>query len=204
MLHFIFINAPMKYKYLLLLLTLSTVYSCGKESAKSDTYIVSANKIITLTKSNWNNLEGELSNKKDYQYKTVPSDPVFKAVVYLPAIDDSNRTVKGNVLLNISHDNTVINARFDSDTLSQTLAFAMMLNYHRLTLQRITGIRFSIGQLLENGAGSNPSVNVILSKLSSGQSSDQLGISYECDQGRFAMIVFRQNNGSYIFSYRGG
>src|SRR5688500_18472190 len=96
----------MRYKYFLLLLVITTLHSCTKDSAKNDTYIVSANKIIGLTKNNWNNAEGELRDKKNYKYNTVPSDPVFKAVVYLPAIDDSNRTVKGNVLLNIAHDNT--------------------------------------------------------------------------------------------------
>ena len=80
----------------------------------------------------------------------------------------------------------------------------MMLNYNNVSLQKLTGISFSIGQVVENGIGGNTTANVVLSKLNNGQEADQLGITYTSDQGEFTMVIFRQRDGRYIFSYRGG
>ena len=91
-------------KYFLFLLVITAVFSCSKgASGKSDTYIVSASKMIGLTSNNWDNDEQQLSDKMGYQYIKSPDNQssIIKAVVSLPAIDDSNRTVNGAILLNV-------------------------------------------------------------------------------------------------------
>ena len=113
-------------------------------------------------------------------------------------------TVNGAILLNVTLDNKISFVAFNTDTLTQTIAYAMMLNYNNVSLQKLTGISFSIGQVVENGIGGNTTANVVLSKLNNGQEADQLGITYTSDQGEFTMVIFRQRDGRYIFSYRGG
>ena len=189
-------------KYFLTSLTIITILSCNKEKQES-TYIVNASKMIGLTGNNWSNVEPELNNKTGYKYRVAPANSGIKAAVDLLAIDDSNRVVRGSVLLNIAIDNRVQFTMFNSDTIGQPAAYAMMLNYYNGTLHSITGITFSIGELIENGVGGNVPVNVILSKLTNGQVADQLGITYNCAQGQFTMVIFKQSDGRFIFSYRG-
>jgi hypothetical protein len=193
-------------RYSLILVSFAAVFSCGKDAAdKGDTYIVSASKMIEIRANNWSYAESRLQNKKDYQY--TPSSPnlsnVIKAEVHLPAIDDSNRTVNGTILLNVAPDNMISYAAFHTDPVAQTVAYAMMLNYNHESLQALTGITSSIGEVVENNIGGNPAVSVVLSKLNSGQTADQLGITYNAGQGNFTMVIFRQSDGRYIFSYRG-
>lgn len=48
-------------------------------------------------------------------------------------------------------------------------------------------------------------VDTVLSKLKNGQTADQLAISYQIS-GRgtiYTIVVFKQNDGRYQFSYRG-
>src|SRR5688572_27857592 len=117
-------------RYFLILLAIVAVFSCRKDGA-GDTYIVSANNMIGLTGSNWSSAESRLSNKRDYKYSAAPANlsAVYKASVHLLAVDDSNRAVKGNILLNIVPDNFISYAAFSTDPVTQTVAYAMMLNY---------------------------------------------------------------------------
>ncbi|WP_153800785.1 hypothetical protein [Foetidibacter luteolus] len=196
----------MIFKWSLIFLFVITALSCNKESAsKRDNYIVSASKMIRLTGNHWSNAEPQLSDKVGYQYNKAPDEQsnIIKAASTLPAIDDSNRAVNGTVLLNIAPDNTINYAAFDADSLTQTIAYAMMLNYNNESLQTLTGISISIGELVENGMGGNPSMDVVLSKLNSGEEADQLAITHNAKQGSFTMVIFRQSDGSYEFSYRG-
>lgn len=189
-------------KYFLSFLTIVTLLSCNKEKQEG-TYIVNASKMIGITRNNWSNVEPQLNNRTGYQYTTAPANSGIKAEVHLPALDDSNRVVNGTLLLNIAIDNRVQFAMFTTDPIVQSAAYAMMLNYYNTTLQSITGITYSIGGVIENGMGGNVPVSVVLSKLTNGQVADQLSISYNCTQGQFTMVIFKQNDGRFIFSYRG-
>ena len=56
-------------KYFLIFLAATAVFSCSKDAtSKSDTYIVSASKMIGLTGNSWGNAEPQLSDKIDYRY----------------------------------------------------------------------------------------------------------------------------------------
>ena len=127
----------------------------------------------------------------------------MKPEVHLLDIDDSNKAVSGTILLNVAPDNRISYAAFDTAPLTKTVAYAMMLNYNNESLQTLTGISSSIGEVVENRSGGNTTVGVVLSKLNSGQEADQLGITYNSARGRFTTVVFRQNDGRYILSYRG-
>ncbi len=195
----------MSYKYLFFVLAIAALFSCSKdEASKSGIYIVSASKMIGLKSNSWSNVEPQLKNKKGYQYTKSPENlsNVIKAEVHLPAIDDSNRTVNGSIFLNIAPDDRVFHASFSSEPLPKTAAYAMMLNYNNETLKTLTGITSSIGQIQENRNGINDKVDVVLSKVLSGQDADILGITYKTGQGEYTMVVFRQNDGRYVFSYR--
>ena len=100
-------------------------------------------------------------------------------------------------------DNHVFHASFDAEPLEKTAAYAMMLNYNNETLKTLTSISSSIGGYVENGIGGNTTVSAILSKISNGQDADQLAVTYYSSQGNYTMVVFRQSDGKYIFSYRG-
>ncbi len=189
-------------KYFLSFIAFVALFSCSKDK-HDDTYIVNAPKMIGLAGNNWSNVESQLRTKRGYAYSLAPASSGIKAEVHLPALDDSNRNVYGTLLLNIARDDRVQFAMFTTDPVSQLSAYAMMLNYHSRTLQSITGITSSIGGLVESGAGSNPPVSTVLTKLTSGQIADQLSIGYDSPQGSFSMVVFKQNDGRFIFSYRG-
>lgn len=190
--------------HLLALLTLLLLFSCKSEKpAENDTYIVNAGKMIGINRNNYTNVEPQLINKAGYRYTTAAAGIPIKAEVHLPALDDSNRVVPGNILLNIALDNRVQFAMFTTDAITQQAAYAMMLNYHRATLQLISGITFSIGEVIESGVGGNVQVSVVLSKLTTGQLADQLAITYNCAGGEFSMAIFKQPDGRFIFSYRG-
>ena len=189
-------------KYFLTSLTIITILSCNKEK-QEDTYIVNASKMIGLTGNNWSNIEPELNNKTGYKYTVAPANSGIKAAVDLLAIDDSNRVVSGSIILNIALDNRVQFTMFNTDTITKSAAYAMMLNYYNGTLHSITGIISSIGEVIENGMGGNVPVNVVLSKLINGQLADQLSITYNSAQGQFTMVIFKQSDGRFIFSYRG-
>ena len=195
----------MNWKYFFIFLAIAAVFSCSKEGNNGNTYIVSASKMIGLTGNNWSNVEVGLKFKKGYQYSKAPENlnSIIKAEVHLPAVDDSNRNVKGSILLNIAPDNTIFYSSFDTDPIPQATAYAMMQQYNRETLQTLTGISFSIGEVVENNVGGNTTVSTVVSKLASGQTADQLAIIYTSGQGSFTMVIFRQNDGSYVFSYRG-
>lgn len=195
----------MIYKYLLIVLAIVTVFSCNKDADdKQDTYLVSARKMIDLKSNNWSHAEPLLKNKNGYQYTKSAENlsAVLKATVALPAIDDSNRAVNGSILLNLAPDDRIFHASFTTEPIARTAAYAMMFNYNNESLQILTGISSSFGQIVENGNGRNDKADVVLSKLSSGQEADQLGITYRTGQGDFTMIIFRQTDGRYIFSYR--
>jgi hypothetical protein len=108
----------------------------------------------------------------------------------------------GTILLNVAPDDRISYAAFETEPVTKTVAYAMMLNYNNESLKTLTGISSSIGQVVENGMGGNPAVSVVLSKLQSGQEASQLGITYRTAGGSFTMLVYRQNDGRYIFSYR--
>jgi len=196
----------MSYKYLFFVLVATAVlFSCSKEGeSKYGLYIVSASKMISLKNTSWERVEPELKNKTGYQYSKGADNvsSVLKAVVDLPAIDDSNRAVKGKILLNVAPDNRIFHASFDTGPMSKTLAYAMMLNYNQETLKTLTGITSSIGQIQENRSGRNDRVDSVISKIASGQDADILGITYKTAQAEHTMVVFRQDDGRYVFSYR--
>lgn len=195
----------MSYKYLFIVLATAAIFSCSKDGQSNrGIYLVSASKMIGIKSNSWSNVEPQLKSKTGYQYTKSPDNlsSVIKAEVHLPAIDDSNRAVNGAVLLNVAPDDRIFHASFDTEPLAKTVAYAMMLNYNKETLQTLTNVTFSIGQIQENGRGSNDKVDVVLTKLNSGQEADQLGITYRGAQGEFTMVVFRQTDGRYIFSYR--
>ena len=178
--------------------------ACSKD-AVHNTFMVSAKKMISITSTDWSLTERELRGKTGYRYTKSPENlsSIIKAEVGLPSIDDSNRAVKGSILLNIAPDNHVFYAAFDTDPLVKTVAYAMLLNYNNETLQGLTGISSSIGEFSQNGSGGNTTATAVLSKIIGSEEADQLGVTYNSAQGKFAMIVFRQNDGRYIFSYRG-
>lgn len=178
--------------------------ACSKD-AVHNTFMVSAKKMISITSTDWSLTERELRGKTGYRYTKSPDNlsSIIKAEVGLPSIDDSNRAVKGSILLNIAPDNHVFYAAFDTDPLVKTVAYAMLLNYNNETLQGLTGISSSIGEFSQNGSGGNTTATAVLSKIIGSEEADQLGVTYNSAQGKFAMIVFRQNDGRYIFSYRG-
>ena len=190
-------------KHVLNFLALLTILSCNKENKDGGTYIVNASKVIGMARNNWSNVEPQLINKTGYQYTSSPPNTGIKAEVHLLALDDSNRVVNGNILMNIALDNRVQFTKFDTDPIDKSAAYAMMLNYYNNTLQSITGITYSNGEVIENGQGGNVPVSVVLSKLTSGQLADQLAITYNCTQGQFTMVVFKQTDGRFVFSYRG-
>ena len=191
-------------KLLLPALVALCALSCKKDSTDS-TYIVSARKMIGISSNDWRATESQLSSKAGYRYiKSADNlSTVIKAEVHLPAIDDSNRTAKGSILLNIAPDNRVFYASFNTEPLGKAAAYAMLLNYNNETVQTLSAITSSIGGFVENGNGGNTTVSAILSKISNGQEADQLDITYNAVQGKFTMAVFRQNDGRYIFSYWG-
>lgn len=195
----------MRYKYLFIVLATAAIFSCSKDGeSKRGLYIVSASKMIGIKSNSWSYVEPLLKNKTGYRYSKSPDNlnAVIKAEVHLPAIDDSNRTANGSILLNIAPDDRIFHASFTTVPLSKTAAYAMMLNYNKESLKTLTGISFSIGEIVENGWGGNDRVEVILSKLASGQEADQLAITYRSGQAEYTMVIFRQNDGRYIFSYR--
>ncbi len=195
----------MSYKYLFIVLATAAIFSCSKDGASErGLYIVSASKMVGIKSNNWSDVESQLKNRTGYRYTKSPENlsAIIKAEVQLPAIDDSNKAVKGAILLNIAPDNRISHASFHTDPLPKTVAYAMMLNYNKESLKTLTGITFSIGSIVENGRGGNDRVEVVLSKLDSGQEADQLAITYKSGQGEYTMVVFRQNDGRYIFSYR--
>jgi hypothetical protein len=110
--------------------------------------------------------------------------------------------VKGRVLLNIGLDNRIFHASFNADSLPKAEAYAMMFNYNSESLKTLTRITDSIGGIQENNIGWNDKVSVVLAKLDSGIEADQLAITYRTNQSEFTMVVFRQNYGRYVFSYR--
>lgn len=191
-------------RYFLFVLVTAGVLSCSKDRERN-TFLVSARKMISITTSDWNNTEPQLNGKTGYRYTKSPENlsTVIKAEVTLPAIDDSNRTAKGSVLLNIAPDNRVFHASFDTEPFAKVAAYAMLLNYNRESLETVSGVSGSIGEVIENGRGGNTTVDAVLSKVSSGQEADQLGVTYHTAQGKFTMVVFKQPDGRYVFSYRG-
>jgi hypothetical protein len=196
----------MKYMirtFSLLVLVAVVALSCKKDAG--DTYVVSARKMIAITSNGWSASEPQLSGKRGYQYTKAADNlsTVIKAEVSLPAVDDSNRTAKGSILLNIAADNGIFYAAFDAEPLVKTAAYAMLLNYNSETLQTLQGITSSIGGYVENGNGGNTTVAAVLSKVSNGLAADQLAVTYNSGQGNYTMVVFRQNDGRYLFSYRG-
>jgi hypothetical protein len=195
----------MAYKYFLILLVATVLCSCSKDGEGKNICVVSAPKIIGLTGNNWDDVSPQLRFKTGYEYTKAPNNmaTIIKGEAHLPAVDDSNRVVKGRFLLNIAPDNTVSYASFDTEPVDKTIAYAMMLNYNNESLQLLTNISFSIGEVVENGIGGNTSVGIVLSKLTSAQEASQLGITYWSAQGNFTAVIFRQNDGRYIFSYRG-
>lgn len=193
-------------KYPLMVLVIAVLLSCSKNAAnKRDTFIVSARKMIDITSNDWSNTEPQLNDKTGYQYAKSPDNlsNVIKAEVHLPAIDDRNRAINGTILLNIAPENKVFQASFSTEPSTKTAAYAMMLNYNNESLRTLTGISSSIGEVIEDGRGENTTVEVVLSKVNSGQEANQLVATYNSGQGKFTMGVFKQNDGHYIFSYRG-
>jgi hypothetical protein len=180
--------------------------SCQKHGDKEgDTYLISARKMIAITSNDWSASEPQLRSKTGYQYTNAADNlsNMIKAEVHLPAVDDSNRTARGSILLNIAPDNRISYAAFDTEPLVKTAAYAMLLNYNNETLQTLSGISSSIRGYVENESGGNTTVNAVLSKVSNGQEADQLAVTYNSSQGKYTMVVFRQNDGRYLFSYRG-
>lgn len=141
-----------------------------------------------------------------YQY--IAAQPgasnLVKAEVRVPAIDDSSRIEDGTVYLNVAPDNIVKYTEYYTEPVPQTIAYAMMLNYNSESLRVLTGITSSRGSYTENNLGRNATVDTILSRLRSGQTTDQLSISHQIS-GRgttFTMVLFKQTDGRYVFNYR--
>lgn len=198
----------MMYRYFLTLLAVIAISSCGKKSDSDGSYgnyYVSAKAIIDITNNGWGYAEPRLKNKIGYDYLKSPENlgSLIKAEVHLPAIDDSNRVVKGEVLLNIAPDNRIFHASFDSEPVSKSEAYAMLLNYNNKSLQILTGITYSTGGYIQNGGGGNTTVADVLSKVTNNQEADQLSVTYHSAQGRYTAVVFSKNNGRYTFSFRG-
>lgn len=195
----------MRSEFLIIVLATALISSCGKDGqGRGDIYLVSAGKMIGIKSNSWSSVAPQLKNKKGYRYTKSPDNlsQVIKAEVHLPARDQSNRTVNGTILLNIAPDNSIFHASFNTDPLPKAVAYAMMLGYNEESLKTLSGITFSIGSFVQNGRGGNDRADVILSKVNSGQEAEQLGITYRSGQGEYTMVVFRQNDGRYVFSYR--
>jgi len=192
-------------RYLLVLLSLAALFSCKKDTQNhGDTYIISARKVIALTDNTWSQVEKQLRKKRGYKSTKVPDNlsNFIKAVVNLKAIDDSNRNVAGDILINVLPNDVISFIDFYTDTIPQAVAYAMMLNYNNETLQTLPSISSSIGEIQENNLGRNTIVDSVLSRLISGQTVDVLAMTYYSGQKTFIIAAFRQSNGGYIFSYR--
>jgi hypothetical protein len=192
-------------KFFLVFLVVTTAFSCKKDSAsKDDMYIASASKIIDLGGSNWNNTEPQLKRKIGYRYEAAPPNvsAFHKAEVHLSAIDDSSRT-EGEVYLHIANSNIIDRALYAPPPLSQSAAYAMMLNYNNESLKIPGGVTPLQGQYIENGTGGLTSVNAILTKIKNGQAADNLLVTYAIN-GRGTTIqigVHRINDGRYEFGF---
>ena len=81
----------------------------------------------------------------------------------------------------------------------------MMLNYHSESLKILTGITNALAAYTDNNMATNSTVADILEKLRNRQAVDQLSISYKTlPRGTtFSMVLFKQNDGLYVFEYRG-
>lgn len=192
-------------RYLFSLFVIVTAVSCGKHKAENETYIASAEKVISLANHDWAYSEPELSNKEGYQYITAPANVAAqtKATVSLPAIDDSNRTVKGEVNIEIAPSNFLAYTVFVTDPLPKSVAFAMMLNYHHEALANLADITSTLGGLVQNNWGGNLPVDSVLARIySNADDCSQLNIIYFTTHGRFSANLFRQNDGSYRFDFR--
>ena len=191
-----------------MLMVAVALFSCKKDTvSKTEKYIVSASKMIGLTGDNWNNAESKLKNKVGYQYtgSSANASNLVKAEVRLPAIDDSSKIENGAIYLNVAPDNVIYYAAYQTEPTAQAVAYAMMLNYNNESLKTLNGITSSSGSYQNNNIGGSATVDDILSKLKSGQAAEQLAISYRVSaRGTiFTMIVFKQNDGRYQFSYSG-
>lgn len=126
-------------KISLFVLVIVAALSCDKDGADGD-YIVSAKKMISITSTDWSSSEPQLRNITGYKYTKSPDNlsAIIKAEVALPAVDDSNRSVKGSVLLNIAPDNHVFFAGFNTDPVAKSVAYAMLLQYNNETLRTVT------------------------------------------------------------------
>ena len=191
-------------RFCFILFAATLLFSCRKgATVNRQLCTVSANKMIDLGSKDWTYGEAELSNMFGYQYKAAsPSIPI-KATVKLIAVDDSNRTVTGSILLNVALDNTVSHAAFDTEAVPKETAYAMMLQYNKEALQTLTPLTSSIGGFVQNNMGGNTNVDVIVSKLTNLEEANQLSITYNSGRRKMTIVVFRQNDGLYIFSCRG-
>lgn len=190
-------------KYLLFLSLSGFLFSCGKDTA-TPIYIVSAAKMISMTGNDWSNVEPDVSNKKDYLFTKFPQPSGdISSVVTMPAIDDSNRTVQGTFILNITVSNKIRYAGFSVSSLTQAEAYALMLNYNYETVQNVPDISFSIGDMADSAFMGNTPVTVIIEKLQTGADADKLAISYDTSIGSFIMVVSKLSDGTYAFGFDG-
>lgn len=190
-------------KYLLLLSLFGLIISCGKDTT-SPFYIVSAAKMIAMTGNDWNTVEPELSNKKDYSFTKFPQPSGdISSVVTMPAIDDSNRTIQGTFILNITVSNKIRYAGFSVSSLTQADAYALMLNYNNETVQNVPDISYSMGDMADSVFMGNTPVTVIVEKLQTGADAEKLAITYNTSIGSFMMVVSKLSDGTYAFGFDG-
>lgn len=190
------------------------LFSCSKDagSKNADTYIVSAESIINMTGKDWKEIEPQLKDKRGYWYTEFSRDqnlPV-KAAISLPAIDDSNRTVKCNVLINVNEKNKVISSSMGApDTtlkLNKNEAYAMMLNYNNQATKLLTQVVYTYAYYeTSDGIGVKTTIDDILQKLSIGFEANALSIRYDTEtQGSFSSSVFKDAiSGDYSFGFDG-
>ena len=92
---------------------------------------------------------------------------------------------------------------FDTEAVPKETAYAMMLQYNKEALQTLTPLTYTIGGFVQNNMGGNTNVDVIVSKLTNLEEANQLSITYKAGRRKMTIVVFRQNDGLYIFSCRG-
>lgn len=181
--------------------------ACKKDNdAANKKYIATASKIVALAGMNWTIVEEtQLKNKVDYKFEAAqPSaSQHVKGEVDIPAIDDSSRFEDCQVYLHILPNNTIDQASYYTQPMSQFAAYAMMLNYVSQSLRLPTGVTPLQGQYNENGSGSIASVESILQKVRNNQTANYLLVTYGVN-GRGIKITLnltKRDNNLYEFYY---
>ena len=188
--------------------------SCAKDSGNknAEPYIASPEKLINMTGSDWNSVEPQVKDKKDYWYTEFTQDQylAIKAAVSLKAKEETFADINYYMLLNVQRgtDKTSAVSVSTIDSLkkiSKDEAYKLMLFYYNNGLKPITDTSYTSGNyMMADGIQKNTTVNEIVAKLQSGFETPLLSINYKTSRGDFSILLTKQNeNEPYQFSFNG-